>query len=244
MRRRRTDDHEGPSNDRWLVSYADFVTVLFGFFVFLYALSNAEHAEVQRLSEAVQGVFAGKPRTINPIPIGEPETAPANEAGTGTPGFADPELRAALGNALEGVVGNDRIRFREGERWMEVTLPGDLVFSSGGVVPGKEAQTAIVRIAEVLAPEDNAIVVEGYTDNLPISTGRFPSNWELSAARAGAVVRLLEANGIDPERLAALGYGDNHPVARNDTERGRARNRRVTLVIGAEGSPPAAPGQR
>ncbi|MGM0449557.1 MAG: OmpA family protein [Pseudomonadota bacterium] len=242
MRRRRTET-EGPSNDRWLVSYADFVTVLFGFFVFLYAISSAEQDQVRRLSEAVQGVFTGTPRTINPIPIGEPITAPG-EAGTGASRFTDSGLREELGNALDGLVGSDQIRFREGERWMEVTLPGDLVFRSGGVLPGPEAQTAIVRIADVLASGDNALVVEGYTDSLPISTGRFPSNWELSAARAGAVVRLLEDSGIDGERLAAMGYGDNHPVTRNDTERGRARNRRVTLVIGAEGSIPAPPGQR
>ena len=242
MRRRRPDS-EGPSNDRWLVSYADFVTVLFGFFVFLYAISAAEQDQVRRLSEAVQGVFTGTPRTIEPIPIGEPITTPG-EAETGTPRFSDPELREDLGNALEGLVGSDQIRFREGERWMEVTLPGDLAFRSGGALPAAEAQTAIVRIADVLASGDNALVVEGHTDNLPISTGRFPSNWELSAARAGAVVRLLENSGIDGERLAAMGYGDNHPVARNDTERGRARNRRVTLVIAAEGSTPAPPGQR
>ncbi len=242
MRRRRPDT-EGPSNDRWLVSYADFVTVLFGFFVFLYAISSAEQDQVRRLSEAVQGVFTGPPRTIEPIPIGEPITG-LGEAGRTAPRFSEPGLRQELGNALEGLVGSDQIRFREGERWMEVTLPGDLVFRSGGVLPGPEAQTAIVRIADVLASGDNALVVEGHTDNLPISTDRFPSNWELSAARAGAVVRLLEDSGIDGERLAAMGYGDNHPVARNDTERGRARNRRVTLVIGAGGSPPAAPGQR
>lgn len=242
MRRRRSDS-EGPSNDRWLVSYADFVTVLFGFFVFLYAISTAEQDEVRRLSDAVQGVFTGTPRTIEPIPIGEPITAPG-ESGSADQAFPSPGLREDLGRALEGLVGADQIRFREGAQWMEVTLPGDLVFRSGGVLPGPEAQTAIVRIAGVLASQDNAIVVEGHTDNLPIRTGRFPSNWELSAARAGAVVRLLEDSGIDGERLAALGYGDNHPVARNDTERGRARNRRVTLVIGAEGRIPAAPGQR
>lgn len=241
--RRRGIETEGPSNDRWLVSYADFVTVLFGFFVFLYAISNAEQDQVRRLSDAVQGVFTGTPRTIKPIPVGEPITAPG-EAGTGAPRFSDPELRNELGNALEGLVGSDQIRFREGARWMEVTLPGDLVFRSGGVLPGPEAQTAIVRIADVLASGDNALMVEGHTDNLPISTGRFPSNWELSAARAGAVVRLLEDSGIDGKRLAAKGYGDNHPVARNDTERGRARNRRVTLVISAQGRPPASPGQR
>ena len=241
--RRRHSDSEGPSNDRWLVSYADFVTVLFGFFVFLYAISSAEQDQVRRLSEAVQGVFTGTPRTINPIPVGEPITAPG-EAGTGAPPFSDQGLREELGQALEGLVGADQIRFREGAQWMEVTLPGDLVFRSGGVLPGPEAQTALMRIAGVLASGDNAIVVEGHTDNLPISTGRFPSNWELSAARAGAVVRLLEDSGINGERLAALGYGDNHPVARNDTERGRARNRRVTLVIGAQGSIPAAPGER
>lgn len=241
--RRRHSDSEGPSNDRWLVSYADFVTVLFGFFVFLYAISAAEQDQVRRLSEAVQGVFKETPRTFNPIPVGDPITAPG-EAGTGAARFSEQGLREELGKALEGLVGSDQIRFREGAQWMEVTLPGDLVFRSGGVLPAPEAQTAIVRIADVLASGDNAIVVEGHTDNLPISTDRFPSNWELSAARAGAVVRLLEDSGINGERLAALGYGDNQPVARNDTERGRERNRRVTLVIGAEGRIPAAPGQR
>ena len=233
MRRRRSDS-EGPSNDRWLVSYADFVTVLFGFFVFLYAISTAEQDQVRKLSDAVQGVFTGAPRTMTPIPIGEPITAPV-ESGSADQGFSDPGLREELGSALEGLVGSDQIRFREGAKWMEVTLPGDLVFRSGGVLPGPEAQTAIVRIAGVLASQDNAIVVEGHTDNLPIGTSlreRFPSNWELSAARAAAVARFLQSEGINPKRLSIQAFSYHRPVADNRTEEGRRRNRRIEIVLG------------
>ena len=245
--RRRMPDAEGPSNERWLVSYADFVTVLFGFFVFMYAISTAEDDEVRRLSEAVHGVFAGPPKTLEPITVGEavpriPERllSESPEDGVGMPG----DLRQELGSVLEGEADADGIRLREGGNWVEVTLPGDLVFDTGGVEPGFEGIEALERIAGVLSDHEGTIVVEGFTDNLPIRTERFPSNWELSAARAGAVVRVLEAFGIDGSRLAAMGYGSNHPVARNDTERGRALNRRVVLLIAADGAPVVPPGGR
>lgn len=245
--RRGMPDAEGPSNERWLVSYADFVTVLFGFFVFMYAISTAEDDEVRRLSEAVHGVFAGPPRTLEPITVGEavpriPERLLAGSQDDGA--NMSSELRQELGSVLGGETGAERIRLREGGDWVEVTLPGDLVFDSGGVEPGFEGIDALERIAGVLSEHDGSIVVEGFTDNLPIQTERFPSNWELSAARAGAVVRVLESFGIDGSRLAAMGYGSNHPVARNDTARGRALNRRVVLLIAAEGAPLVPPGGR
>ena len=245
--RRGMPDAEGPSNERWLVSYADFVTVLFGFFVFMYAISTAEDDEVRRLSEAVHGVFAGPPRTLEPIPIGEavpriPERllseSPDDGASTAT------DLKQELGSVLGGEAGAEGIRLREGGDWVEVTLPGDLVFESGGVEPEFEGLEALERIAGVLNDHSGMIVVEGFTDNLPIRTQRFPSNWELSAARAGAVVRVLESFGIDGSRLAAMGYGSNHPVARNDTPRGRALNRRVVLLVSQKGAPVPAPAGR
>ena len=94
----------------------------------------------------------------------------------------------------------------------------------------------VEKIATVLNNRDNAVKVEGFTDNQPISTSRFPSNWELSAARAAAMVRMLVMEGIEPERLAAVGYGQYQPVARNDTEEGRRRNRRVVLLISRDAS--------
>ena len=245
--RRGSPDAEGPSNERWLVSYADFVTVLFGFFVFMYAISTAEDDQVRRLSEAVHGVFAGPPRALDPITVGEavpriPERL-VSESRNDQAGMSE-ALRQELGSVLGGDAGADGIRLRKGGNWVEVTLPGDLVFNSGGVEPGFEGVEALERIAGVLSEHDGRIVVEGFTDNLPIQTERFPSNWELSAARAGAVVRVLEAFGIEGSRLAAMGYGSNHPVARNDTERGRSLNRRVVLLIAEEGAPMVPPGGR
>lgn len=245
--RRGMPDAEGPSNERWLVSYADFVTVLFGFFVFMYAISTAEDDEVRRLSEAVHGVFSGPPRTIEPIAIGDtvPLVQPESARETGEDEPAVPER---LREELEGVVsadeGMDGVRLRDGGDWVEVTLPGDMLFETGAVEPGFEGIEVLERFVDALSDQEGRIVVEGFTDNLPIRSERFPSNWELSAARAGAVVRVLESLGIDGSRLAAMGYGANHPVARNDTERGRARNRRVVLVIAAQGAEVAPPGGR
>ncbi len=110
-------------------------------------------------------------------------------------------------------------------------MNSSLLFPSGDALPNDSAFGLLEKVAGILAPFDNPIRVEGFTDNLPISTDRYPTNWELSAARAGSVVRMLAADGVDPRRLAAVGYGEFQPIADNATEAGRARNRRVVLVI-------------
>ncbi|MEP5324144.1 OmpA family protein, partial [Marinobacter alexandrii] len=121
-------------------------------------------------------------------------------------------------------------------RWLELNLPNSLLFGSGDAEPHYDAFAVIEKIATVLRNRDNAVKVEGFTDNQPISSQRFPSNWELSTARAAAVVRMLSMEGIEPERLAAVGYGRFQPVARNDTDEGRRRNRRVVLLISRDAS--------
>ncbi len=120
---------------------------------------------------------------------------------------------------------------RGNELWVEIELNSSLLFPSGDAIPANEAFTIIEKVAKILAPYENPVHVEGFTDNLPISTTNYPSNWELSTARAASIVRMLSMDGVNPARLAAVGYGEFQPVADNATAEGRGRNRRVVLVI-------------
>ncbi|HXY96850.1 MAG TPA: flagellar motor protein MotD [Steroidobacteraceae bacterium] len=134
-------------------------------------------------------------------------------------------------SALGDLVKRDLVTVRRNELWVEVELRTDILFASGSAQPAPAAVPVLERLAQVLAPLPNGIRVEGYTDNVPIRTSVFYSNWELSAARAGSVVRVLASQGIDPARLAVVGYGEQRPAAGNDTPEGRNANRRVVVVI-------------
>ena len=239
MRRRRRPEPEGPSKERWLVSYSDFVTVLFGFFVLMYAMSSVDEGQYQRISDQLRGVFSGTPRTIDPIQVGDtvplPEPQPVEDPGLSEQIPDLGELREQLSASLSGLIDEGDVTLREGDDWIELTLSDGLLFEAAATLPGERAFEVLSDIAALLEGRDNAIRVEGFTDNLPIRTEQFPSNWELSAARAAAVVRILEQFGIASERLSAVGYGENHPVARNDTTRGRQANRRVVLLVSASG---------
>ena len=128
------------------------------------------------------------------------------------------------------------VTLESSDRWLELNLPDSLLFSSGAAEPHYDGFELVEKIAGVLRNRDNAVKVEGFTDDRPIRTSAFPSNWELSSSRAAAVVRMLSMEGVEPERLAAVGYGQYQPVARNDTEEGRRRNRRVVLLISRDAS--------
>lgn len=114
---------------------------------------------------------------------------------------------------------------------MEIELNSSLLFPSGDAIPTDRAFVIIEKIAKILAPYENPVHIEGFTDNLPINTPQFPSNWELSTARAASIVRMLAMDGVSPGRLAAVGYGEFQPLADNATAEGRTRNRRVVLVV-------------
>jgi chemotaxis protein MotB len=146
-------------------------------------------------------------------------------------------------NALGDLVKRNLVTVRRNELWVEVELRTDILFPSGSAQPVPGAVPVLERLAQVLAPLPNAIRVEGYTDNIPIRTSSFYSNWELSAARAGSVVRVLAGQSIDPARLAVVGYGEQRPAASNDTPEGRNANRRVVVVILAVESQNAAPAE-
>ena len=253
MRRRRQPQEDPHNKERWLISYADFITLLFAFFVVMYSVSSVNEGKYKVLSNTLTGVFNAPQRSLQPIPIGENPAPPAQLAQqTDVPESVDelrmPELdteqRAqvlqTMANQLElefdELINQGVVTLEATDQWLELNLPNSMLFNSGTAEPHYDAFPVIARVATVLEGRDNAVKIEGFTDNQPIRTGRFPSNWELSAARAAAVVRMLTMEGIEAERLAAVGYGQYQPVARNDTEEGRRRNRRVVLLISRDSS--------
>ncbi|TCD21177.1 flagellar motor protein MotD [Pseudomonas sp. IC_126] len=238
MARRRA--HEEPENhERWLVSYADFITLLFAFFVVMYSISSLNEGKYKILSDSLVGVFNQVDRAVKPIPIGEerPRTTEPDVSQVDEPQSSrepiDPlqSIMQSMQEAFADLIDAKQLTVRGNELWVEIELNSSLLFPSGDALPNDHAFELLERVAGILAPFDNPIHVEGFTDNLPISTNKFPTNWELSTARAGSVVRMLAADGVDPSRLAAVGYGEFQPIADNATAEGRARNRRVILVI-------------
>ncbi|WP_206861701.1 flagellar motor protein MotD [Lysobacter changpingensis] len=142
--------------------------------------------------------------------------------------------------ALSELVKQKLVTVRRSYNFLEVEIQSDILFASGVAVPNPRAVDTVRRIATVLADEPNALRVEGYTDNMPIATAQFPSNWELSTARAASIVHVMAQAGISPARLAVVGYGEYQPVADNATPEGRNANRRVLLVILASPQGPDA----
>jgi len=243
MRRRREQEHE--NNERWMVSYADFITLLFAFFVVMYSISSVNEGKYKVLTESLIGVFSQTPKTVDPIQIGnETPRSPAPQspaelqqpsATGGAAGSAAQDPLESIAEAMQEAFGElisiGDLRVHANELWIEIELSSGLLFPSGDALPLDSAFVLVERIAGILAPYDNPIHVEGFTDNVPIRSRVYPTNWELSAARAASVVRMLSAGGIDAGRMAAVGYGEHRPVADNHTAAGRRANRRVVLLV-------------
>ena len=160
-----------------------------------------------------------------------PEQGPRTAAGrSGAPGSLE-SMAGQVRRALQGLIDEGNVRIRETPRWLEVEVNTDILFASGDAKVSTDAVPVVERIAGILEPFPNPIRVEGHTDNVPIRTAVFPSNWELSAARAANVVQLFTASGVDPTRMEIIGLGEYHPVAANDSAEGRNRNRRVMIIV-------------
>lgn len=235
-RRRNHEEHE--NHERWLVSYADFITLLFAFFVVMYSISSVNEGKYKVLSDTLTGVFNQPDRSIKPIPVGEerprtsePDRSLVDEQNNQAPADALQSIANTVREAFGELIEADQLKVRGNELWIEIELSSSLLFSSGDALPNNAAFDLIEKIAKILAPYENPVHVEGFTDNLPIQTAQFPTNWELSTARAASIVRMLAMDGVNPARLASVGYGEFQPVADNATAAGRARNRRVVLVV-------------
>lgn len=144
-------------------------------------------------------------------------------------------LSALIGRELEELVASDQVELRENAFWLEIEINTSVLFPVASASLAADSLPIIRRIGEILATTESRIQVEGHTDDLPIFTVEFPSNWELSAARAASVVRMFRETGVDPTRMAAVGYGEFQPVGDNATVAGRAENRRVVVIVTASG---------
>eukprot|EP00659_Diplonema_papillatum_P022361 gene22361-34239_t len=209
----------------------------------MYSISSINEGKYKVISQALIGVFNDADRALKPIPIGEerPKTVtPAkplvndsDETAAGIGGTSDP-LKSIADNisaAFGDLISSNQMTVRGNELWVEIELNSSLLFASADAMPSDQAFTIIDKVAAILKPFENPVHVEGFTDNLPISTAQYPTNWELSSARAASIVRMLAMQGVNPGRLASVGYGEFQPVANNATAEGRARNRRVVLVV-------------
>ncbi|MDN7139112.1 flagellar motor protein MotD [Pseudomonas sp. JQ170] len=241
-RRRPPEEHE--NHERWLVSYADFITLLFAFFVVMYSISSINEGKYKIVSEALIGVFNDPERSMRPIPIGderplsvrpaEPLVKDSEQVDAGVAGASNDPLKSIaddVRDAFGDLIKSDQMTVRGNELWVEIELNSSLLFGSGDAMPSDIAFSIIEKVARILKPFANPVHVEGFTDDLPIRTAQYPTNWELSSARAASIVRLLAMDGVNPARMASVGYGEFQPIAGNDTAEGRARNRRVVLVI-------------
>ncbi|WP_341939260.1 flagellar motor protein MotD [Marinimicrobium sp. C2-29] len=237
------------NHERWLVSYADFITLLFAFFVVMYSVSQVNESKYRVLSNTLTEAFEPA-RALRPIQVGDPARAPSTSAidirGDDRGDTAEPEIGESAAMAeltdlaqriterFSGLVGDDLLAVHANEYWLQIELRDSILFDSGSAELSPRAENLFADMAGLLVEYDNPVQVEGHTDDQPIRNQRYPSNWELSAARASAIVKLLQSEGVGPRRLSAVGYGEHQPSASNATAEGRARNRRVTLMIARE----------
>jgi len=244
MSRRRRQPEEHVNHERWLVSYADFITLLFAFFVVMYSISSINEGKYKIISQALVGVFNDAERTLKPIPIGEerpltiqpakPLVKDSDQTDAGLGQITRDPLKTIaddITQAFGDLIASNQLTVRGNELWVEIELNSSLLFGSGDAMPSDVAFSIIDKVAAILKPFDNPIHVEGFTDDLPIRTAQYPTNWELSSARSSSIVRMLAMQGVNPARMASVGYGEFQPVANNATPEGRALNRRVVLVV-------------
>jgi len=259
------------NHERWMVSYADFITLLFAFFVVMYSISSVNEDKYRVLSGAMVNAFGENGVSAQVVPVddyvraqmltaallategpgGDAVLPPLRPVSDAPPEEAEPvepeddfsqrlldaaekevdDISSNVEREMEEWLDDDLIDVKRNKFWLEVEIKSSLLFLSGSSELIPASVPTLVNLAGVFVDLPNRIHVEGFTDNEPISTDNFPSNWELSSARAAAVVRLFERNGIDPARLASIGYGEHQPVSDNDSEEGRAKNRRVVVVV-------------
>ncbi len=266
--RRHEEEHE--NHERWLISYADFITLLFAFFVVMYSVSSVNDGKFRVLSASMEDAFNEEPlKGLEPIQVGDllktidpekkirsgegilPDYKPQTGYDAPTQGESEipegykegkeivDELRQAAESLKEA--GFD---VELNEKWVEIKLSSQVLFGSGHARLSNKAGPVLDQLVEVISKFKNPLRVEGFTDDRPIKTAAFPSNWELSAARAASVVSHFTTRKIDPQRMAAVGYGEYRPIADNSTAVGRNKNRRILIMISTDASQLQADAQR
>ncbi len=238
--------------ERWLISYADFITLLMAFFVVMYSISAVNQGKYKILSATLSEAFRTPTFNLQPVQQGEQvrtdeeqgnpdfivpldavSGAEQDEGSKGSEGPAEQlqVLKTQLVELFQDMISKDLISVTGDELWVEIEMKSSLLFGSGSAELSADAEVILEQLGQILRDQPNPMHVEGFTDNRPINTEAYPTNWELSTARSAAIVRLLSEVGVAPERLAAVGYAEFQPVADNETADGRQQNRRVVVVV-------------
>ena len=248
MARKKSFSNESDNTERWMVSYADFVTLLFGFFVVMYAMSSVNDGKYRVLADTMNEAFKVTPKSPKPIQIGK-ENKIVNQ--TESPNnIVKPvkilskiqsnyelemkQISETVSKSVKPLIDQGLIKVSQNKLWVEIEMNTSILFSSADSELEEEAFPALKALAGVIQKLPNSIDVEGHTDDVPINNNQFPSNWELSAARAASVVHLFTRYGVDPRRLSSIGYAEFRPASSNATAQGRLKNRRVKIVILAD----------
>lgn len=252
----RKKKHEHVNHERWLVSYADFITLLFAFFVVLFASSKSDQKKQLMMTQAMQsafqqhGIFEAHRKTPALAPSSGGSNSPVPLAmPVSMEGVRDDLIKKQVSEALKTMSGDAKqkrsvdarnaIAFRTIPEGTVISLRDAGFFDSGSAEIRPDAMATLERIAATLP--SGRVRVEGHTDNVAIHTSQFPTNWELSTARASAIARvLLQKSLINPASLSIAGYGEFHPIASNITAEGRAMNRRVDIVLLRDDTSPSA----
>ncbi|MGB7604237.1 MAG: OmpA family protein [Lutisporaceae bacterium] len=232
MARKKQEEHKAGTPE-WLATYGDMMTLLLVFFVLLFAVSNVDSqkykAVVQSLSGSLGMLDSGTTVSMEPLINNYPSDSPTASP-TANKEFSD--LQEELQKMLEDQNLKGRVKLELNERGLTVRFLDNVLFDSGKADLKPEAKEIIENVSAILQQSKKKITVEGHTDNVPISTYIYPSNWELSTARAVNVVKyMIDFGQIDPIRLSPAGYADQHPISDNSTPDGRKNNRRVDMVI-------------
>lgn len=250
-RRRKRPIADTNNHDRWMVSYADFITLLFAFFVVMYSISSVNEGKYKTLSDSLGEAFSNKeqqgneiapiqigalPTTIQPIPLENPTTVEVEERRELSEEILKErkqlsQVSGQFEQVLAPFIQDNLVSVKKNDYWIELEMNSEMLFLSGEAELSKKAIPVLKKIVEVINPLPNMINIEGHTDNIPIDNIKFRSNWDLSSARATSVVHEFVKEGINPPRLSAIGYGEFHPIGDNKIEAGRFKNRRVVLVL-------------
>ncbi|MDX7733536.1 OmpA family protein [Aeromonas caviae] len=239
--------------DRWLVSYADYMTLIFALFVVLYSVAIVNKEEYRAVIEGMTQAFNQAPRSDgllegrgnslldNPVSAApsllesQASASPSRAPITGTPvsqdGTALAQIDMQIQESMGALVDAGVVKLAQDDNWLTVELSSGLLFNSGSAFLGNNAAPVLDTLSGILKPVDNYVRVRGYTDNQPINNEIFRSNWTLSAARAEAVLNALVGKGVAPGRLAYEAYGEFSPFVDNGTEQGRLQNRKVVVAI-------------
>lgn len=242
------NDYYSNSNDyinRWVISYADFVTMLLALFMVMFATSHMGATKIKDVNKSIQKVFTSQSviqespnvlesENVKNVETGEKAQSPLENTGKtileGKDGILDSQ--AVMEQIKKDINVDTSIKVLKSDRGVVIRLNDTMLFDPGSAIIKSDSMATLQKIADSLEKFQNPIVIEGHTDSMPIRNEKYPSNWELSTARATNIIKYLtEAKKLPPKRLSAVGYGEYMPIGENNTPLGRAKNRRVDIIV-------------